>query len=231
MRGLIHYQLLTYIRSYQYIPPLTMYILSLLINYAYTPNPILDSYSFTSLVLFFIMGWFTVTIFHAEDPGQKQITLFHAKSLSVYYAALFTVCLLAALVFSMISTVYPVMAGSFGIAVRSSHFILGFLAHFSLAVLAVSLSSLFTRELVKNKTNTWWGVLSILIGSVVVSALEKSIGWPVWLMPPLYLSLDMMSATDHIQKIPILFYGKFGWIFLYGLLCILLFSGAVKRKM
>jgi len=52
MKGLLHYHFHNYLRSHRYIPPLSLYILSLVINYTYTPNPILDSYSFTSLLLY-----------------------------------------------------------------------------------------------------------------------------------------------------------------------------------
>lgn len=71
MSSLLRYQFINYLRTYQYVPPFTIFILCLVVNYTFVPNPILDSYSFTSLILFFLMGWFTVTLFHAEDEGQK----------------------------------------------------------------------------------------------------------------------------------------------------------------
>ncbi|MBE3570004.1 MAG: hypothetical protein IMW92_07770 [Bacillales bacterium] len=56
MKGLFPYHFVYYLRTYKYVPPLTFYVLTLVVNYVYKPNPILDSYSFTSLVLFFIMA-------------------------------------------------------------------------------------------------------------------------------------------------------------------------------
>lgn len=53
MSSLVRYQLINYLRTYHYVPPFTIFILCLIVNYTFVPNPILDSYSFTSLVLFF----------------------------------------------------------------------------------------------------------------------------------------------------------------------------------
>lgn len=230
MKGLLHYHLHNYLRSHRYIPPLSLYILSLVINYTYTPNPILDSYSFTSLLLFFIMGWFTVTIFHAEDEGQKRITMLHCKNPRKYYRSLFTMGILIGLCLSLISVVYPIVFNAFGVETRGLHLIMGFLSHFSLSLLSLSLSALFTRELIQNQSNTWWGVLGILVISVSISTLKDTIDGFIWLFPPLHFSLEIMSSEDHIKSIPGLFWGQFSWIFLYTFLLIGLFFWIMKRK-
>lgn len=230
MKGLLYYHLHNYLRSHRYIPPLSLYILSLVINYTYTPNPILDSYSFTSLLLFFIMGWFTVTIFHAEDEGQKRITMLHCKNPRKYYRSLFTMGILIGLCLSLISVVYPIVFNAFGVETRGLHLIMGFLSHFSLSLLSLSLSALFTRELIQNQSNTWWGVLGILVISVSISTLKDTIDGFIWLFPPLHFSLEIMSSEDNIKSIPGLFWGQFSWIFLYTFLLIGLFFWIMKRK-
>lgn len=233
MRGLLSYQLINYLRSYRYVPPFSVYIMALIVNYTYIPNPILDSYSFTSLVLFFIMGWFTITIFHAEDEGQKQITLLHCKSLREYHLALFIICALIGFCLSCIYVAYPIVIGAFGGETRSLHIIMGFLSHFSLSIVAIALSAIFTRELVKNNGNTWWGVLSILIISVAIASFKSTIlqvKGLIWLLPPVHLSLEMLSSKDSIKSIPGLFYWQFGWIFLYGMLFISLFFLLIKHR-
>lgn len=230
MKGLLHYHFHNYLRSHRYIPPLSLYILSLVINYTYTPNPILDSYSFTSLLLFFMMGWFTVTIFHAEDEGQKRITVLHCRNLRKYYLSLFTMCILIGFCLSFISVSYPIVFNAFGVETRVLHLIMGFLSHFSLSLLALSLSALFTRELIQNQSNTWWGVLGILVISVAISTLKDTINGFIWLFPPLHFSLEIMSSEDNMKSIPVLFWGQFSWIFLYAFLLIGLFFWIMKRK-
>ncbi|MGM9948866.1 MAG: ABC transporter permease, partial [Lysinibacillus sp.] len=217
MKGLLHYQFVSYLRSYQYIPPFSLFIIFLIVNYTYTPNPILDSYSFTSLILFFLMGWFTVTIFHVEEKGQKQITSLHAQSLGRYYASLYILAALIGLFLSLVAVSYPIVIGAFGGETRPLHIVMGFLSHFSLAFLSIGLSAIFTREIVKNKMNTWWGILSILVISLSLATFKSSflqIKGLIWLVPPVYLPLEMMTSEDGMPFIPDIFYWKFCFVFL-----------------
>jgi len=221
LKGLLQYHAAYYIRSFKGIPPISLFILAIAVDYAYTPNPILDSYSFTSLVIFFVMGWITVTVFHAEDAGQKHITLLHAKSRITYYVSLYFICMVIGFLLSVAAVMYPIIVGAFGVPVTWVHLVMGLLAHFSLAVLSISLSIVFTRIFVKNGANTWWGVLSILLVSVVIASLKSKILYLkgiIWLFPPVHLSLHIMGASDALESIPLALLLKFGWIFLYGLL-------------
>ncbi len=233
MKGLLHYQFINYARSFRYIPPLSIFIIYLIVNYTYTPNPILDSYAVTSLVLFFMMGWFTVTVFHAEDNGQKRITLLHAKNSKDSYLSLYLLCALIGLCLSLVAVAYPVVFNLFGVKVHSLHIVMGLLSHTSLASLAIALSAIFTRDIVKNMRNTWWGVMSILIISLAVVTLKNTIiqlNGLIWLLPPVHLSLEMMSLEDSIEAMPRLFYWQFGWIFIYGFLFIGLFFWRVRQR-
>ncbi|MEK5333567.1 ABC transporter permease [Lysinibacillus sp. FSL W8-0992] len=230
MMSLLHYQLINYLRTYKYIPPFFIFILCTVVNYAFVPNPILDSYSFTSTLLFLLMGWFTVTIFHAEDEGQKVITILHSKGEKAYFGALYLICMAIGFCLSWVSVMYPILIDAFGEKPRTLHIVLGFLAHFSLSILAIGLSALFTRELVKNKQNSWWGVLSILIISIAIVSLKHEVKGFIWLFPPVHLSLEMMSSDDSLQAIPAIFYWQFIWIFIYSLLLIRLFFFMLNRK-
>ncbi|KGR85774.1 hypothetical protein [Lysinibacillus odysseyi] len=233
MKGLLHYQFISYLRSYQYVPPLSLFIILLIVNYTYTPNPILDSYSFTSLMLFFIMGWFTVTIFHVEDPGQKQITLLHSQSLSKYYVSLYLLAALIGLFLSIVAVASPIAFGAFGVKTRILHVLLGVLSHFSLAFLSIGLSAVFTRDIVKKRINTWWGVLSVLVISLSLVAFKASflqVKGLIWLVPPVYLPLEMMASDDSLPFIPEVFYWRFGFVFLYGIFFIAIFLLIIKRK-
>lgn len=233
MKALLRYQFVNYLRTYRYVPPFSIFIIFLVVNYSFTPNPILDSYSFSSIILFFIMGWFTITIFHAEDEDQKMITLLHTKGKKEYNLALFIICILIGLCLSCLSVIYPVLINAFGVKPKLSHSIMGFMSHFSLAFLAIALSSIFTRDLTKNKQNTWWGVLSILIISLAIATLKNvilQIKGLIWLLPPVHFSLEMMNSEDTIVSVPGLFYWQFSWIFIYGIIFIGVFFFISERK-
>lgn len=173
MKNLLCYQCINYLRTKNYIPPFSIFILFIVVNYTFVPNPILDSYSFTSIMLFFLMGWFTITVFHTEEEGQKVITILHSKGQSAYNRSLFIVCVAIAFCLSTVSVIYPTLIGAFSEPPSVLHLLMGFLSHFSLSVLAIALSAIFTRELIRDRQNTWWGVLSILIIAVVIATLKK----------------------------------------------------------
>ena len=232
MKGLIHYIFATYIRTHRYVPPVSLFIMMLIINYTYIPNPIMDSYSFTALLLFFIMGWVTITVVHAEDEGQKQITFIHAKNRWNYYFALIINCMVVGLILSLIAVVYPIVINAFKTELHIIHIVCGFLAHFSLATLSIALSLFFTRELVQSNTNSWWGVISILVITLVLAVAKVEalkIQLISWLVPPLRFSLEIMSGGDDIASIPAYAYWQFGWIFLYSFILMMIFITIAQK--
>lgn len=233
MKGLIHYLFVTYIRTRKYVPPVSLFIMMIIINYTYIPNPIMDSYSFTALLLFFVMGWVTITVVHAEDEGQKQITLIHVKNKWNYSFALIINCLVVALTLSIIAVAYPIVIHAFTAELHFAHILCGLLAHVSLATLSMALSLFFTRDLVKTNTNSWWGVISILVITLVLAGVKVQslkIGIISWLIPPLRFSLEIMSVGDDIASIPMYAYWQFGWIFLYSGILIITFIMTVQRR-
>ena len=232
MKGLICYFFTTYIRTHRYVPPVTLFIMMLIINYTYIPNPIMDSYSFTSLLLFFIMGWVTITIVHAEDEGQKQITLIHSKNKRNYYFALIINCIVVGFILSIVAVAYPLVINAFTPELHVIHILFGFLAHFSIATLSIALSIFFTRELVKTNINSWWGVVSILVFTLVLPIVKEkffNIELINWFIPPLRFSLEIMSVGDDITSISKLAYWQFGWIFIYSAILMVIFTIIVQR--
>lgn len=235
MISLMRYQLSNYARTYQYVPPFSIFILCLVINYTFVPNPILDSFSFTSIILFFLLGWFTVTLFHSEDEGQKMITILHANGSTPYNVSLFIINIVIAFSLSFVSIIYPTVIHAFAEEPRFIHLFLGFSAHFTLATLGMALSALFTRDIVKNKQNTWWGVISVLLFAIVLATLKDSLdqlNGLIWVLPPVHLSLEMLAIGDQITSIPSKFYWQFAWILVYAGFVITLFFllSKLKRK-
>lgn len=193
----------------------------------------MDSYSFTALLLFFIMGQVTITIMHAEDEGQKQITIMHTKNTRKYYLALVINCIVVGLILSIIAVAYPIIFNAFTSGLRMVHIVSGFLAHFNLATLSIALSLFFTRELVKSNINTWWGVISVLVITLVLAVAKVEIlkiELINWLVPPLRYSLEIMGVGDDITSISAQVYGQFGWLFTYSMILIMIFIAIVQKN-
>lgn len=235
MIHLLNYNFVNYFRTYKYIPPLSIYILVLVVNYTYKPNPILDSYSLTALYLFFLMGWITVTIFHAEHATQQDITMYHCKSSNKYFIGLYLTCTIVGVVLSVIYVLYPIIFDMFHESTLNwVHVTLGIMAHFSLSFLAISLAALFTHHLISNSNNIWWGVLSVFIISLATPAmqtkLDASLQFLLWLLPPTSWLIKTMGVGDQVDTITPNMYFSFSWIFFYSALCVILFFALVRRK-
>ncbi|MFP3472618.1 hypothetical protein R0J90_21420, partial [Micrococcus sp. SIMBA_144] len=55
-----------------------------------------------------------------EDKGQKEITLLHAGSRWKYHLALYVICVMIALLLSLVSVMYPIVFQAFGNEIDSS---------------------------------------------------------------------------------------------------------------
>jgi len=179
------------------------------------------------------MGWFTITVLHAEDGVQKQITTLHTKKKKRYYLALIINCAIIGLILSLIAVAYPIVFHSFGPKVQIIHIVTGLLAHFSLAVLSISLSLFFTRDLVKTHVNSWWGVTGILIASLAMAVAQTkilSIKLLAWLLPPIRYVLEITMVDDKITQLPATVYIQFGWIFIYSLILMIIYIAIVSKR-
>ena len=156
----------------------------------------------------------------------------HSKNKRNYYFALIINCIVVGFILSIIAVAYPLVINAFTPELHVIHILFGFLAHFSIATLSIALSIFFTRELVKTNINSWWGVVSILVFTLVLPIVKEkffNIELINWFIPPLRFSLEIMSVGDDITSISKLAYWQFGWIFIYSAILMVIFTTIVQR--
>ncbi|KAA9023974.1 hypothetical protein [Niallia endozanthoxylica] len=73
MTYFVIYQLIGFIRSLKFIPPTVFFLTWIFILYAYNNAPILSSYGVSSIALYLVMTWITMTIFTLEADSEKHI--------------------------------------------------------------------------------------------------------------------------------------------------------------
>lgn len=230
MKALI---VLDYIKSYRYVPPASIFLIMLVVNYTYAPNPILSSYALTAIYLFFITAWLTLSFFHTEDSVQQNLTILHAKSKMKYFLSKYFTMFLFVLILAVVSVVYPIVFHMFGEPVTSDELIIGFLSHLLLGVLSVSISVLFTRNIVMKLSNAWLGVslaLVVSLTSIGLKSVLPAVFQPViCVLPPVPGIIGLMEEKN-IQD----FYLEFGfvylWLCMYSCVLIALFLLIDKKK-
>ena len=80
MIAFIQYQYKKYLRSYQFIPPMMIFITWIIIQYLYSGQPILSSYASSCLVLLIISCWLTINILNLETLNEKYLLFIQFES-------------------------------------------------------------------------------------------------------------------------------------------------------
>ncbi|SDY60840.1 ABC transporter permease [Bacillus sp. 166amftsu] len=227
MIALIRYNFLDYTKSYKYVPPIAMYIISLLFVYAYTPNPIVTTYLETALMLYLLSAWITITLFHTEDPVQEQITLSHTKSIQALYLSKYVTVLLICSVLSLISVIYPIAFHMFNEKMTVSLFITGFLVHFSLSILGTSITTLFTRNIIQKASTAWLSLSFVLLITIASIRLKKDMPELLWFFPPIN---HFMMLGQHEHPLPVRVLWLTAWALAYSVVLIGLFLSLVRKR-
>lgn len=227
MIALIRYNFLDYTKSYKYVPPIAMYIVSLLFVYSYTPNPIVATYLETALTLYLLSAWITITLFHTEDPVQEQMTLSHTKNIWTLYLGKYVTVLLICSILSLISVIYPIVFHMFNEKMTVSLFITGLLSHFSLSILGISIATLFTRNIIKKASTAWLSLSFVLLITIASIRLKKEMPELLWVFPPINSFLMLGQYEQHLL-VHVLWLTA--WALIYSLLLITLFLFLVRKK-
>ncbi|MQR89642.1 ABC transporter permease [Bacillus megaterium] len=226
MGALIRYHFITYIKSYRYIPPLALYIISLCMNYTYRPNPVLDSFFNTALFLFFLTTWFTMSLFHAEDSSQEVITKLHVGKKNKYFMSKLISCMLLFTLLSAVSIAYPVLLDMFEVDISTKQMVFGFIIHWTFSLLGMSIGLVFTRDVVREGSLSWFGPLFILIVTLAAAGVSfpyQGGGLLLYVLPP--VSAIIQFINEGLNKFLV-----FGWALLYAIALISLYLWRANRR-
>ncbi|MCG7407260.1 hypothetical protein MH117_07500 [Paenibacillus sp. ACRRX] len=196
MSTMITYLLRQYVRSNRYFPPLAVLGLCLMMLYSMQPNPVLDSYAASAVMLFFISAWFCYGFGHTEHPYQEMISIVHIKNPNLYFLSK----LIAASVLIGISCLFvvllPVLMQVFDRPVTWKDMLLGLIGHLELAILAACITACFQSKGVGKRSVVLGGLVLTLILSLCQGAfLHNFPDWLLplsWFIPPAYHVMDVL---------------------------------------
>ncbi|MCM3236421.1 hypothetical protein M3589_01635 [Heyndrickxia oleronia] len=199
MKGFMHYQLLNYIRSLKMIPPLTIFCVWIIVLYIYKGVPILSSYAVTSITVYLIMTWLTMTVFSIEEESEKHILYVHLGNKKRYLWGKWATCFVFSFILIIIAIIYPIIMNNFRGTIHTLHFALAFYSHWTLALFGIFIGSLFSFSL--NKYSWLSAVLVIVISLAYEGIVEKVsfVKWLLWLFPPVTQVLNYLNMGDSVQ--------------------------------
>lgn len=232
MQELIKYSVQDYFRSHKYFPPISTYIIFIFVFYTYTPNPIIDSYTVTAVVLYIISAWLCISLLSLDSSVQKQIMILTINSRTRYYISKLVAVWLIAMVLAIYAFLYPIIFNLFSEPVTLTIGVIS-LVNFMLSVtLGVCVASLFSGGLMGSPINSYGGLAFILTISLaaqgiynILPSIFKSI---VWIIPPAMITQSpLRNWTEETFTGLSIF--PFIWTAIYSFLILYLFLRLSKR--
>lgn len=197
---LITYMLKSYSRSYRYFPPLIFCLLGIVLVYSYRPNPIMESYAITSIVIYLISAWFCYSFIHSMDETQGHILILHSGSVRTYLIGQMVTVLICCFLLSLFALFYPITMNMFDETVRVYQLLLALLVHVELALLGILVALFFNKSFYQSARFSIAMIFIVLIITTVKDGVIKDFGaglaFLFWLLPPASQTFNLLIHVD-----------------------------------
>lgn len=232
MKNLIKYTLHDYIRSHKYFPPISTFMILIFVFYTYTPNPIIDSYAVTAVILYIISAWVCLSILQLDPPVQRQLMAIQVRSWNRYYVSKLISAVIISSILSVYALLYPIVFNMFSEPVTLTIGLVSFANYLILGILGVSLASLFSKVILKSAINSFGGLTLTIVLSLAAIGIERVLPSflknVLWVIPPATITQTPLLKWDggyiyDLARFP------FIWVIIYSFIIIFLFLQLAKR--
>lgn len=220
MTGFIRYQFISYIRSLKMIPPITAFCAWIFVLYAYSGVAILSSYAVTSITIYLVMTWLTMSAFSIEEESERYILFVQLDSKNRYLWGKWTICLIFAILFMVLAILYPIMMNSFKGTIRPIHLGLAIYSHFLLAWFGILVGTFFSVTSFATRKYAWLSAMLVIVVSISYEGIVEKISllkWGLIIFPPVTHVINYSNGDDTIQ-IGNDFWLLAMWAFVYSVL-------------
>ena len=232
LQALITYSLQDFFRSHKYFPPISTYIIFIFVFYTYTPNPVIDSYAVTAVVLYIISSWLCISLLSLDPPVQKQVMILTIESSTRYYLSKLVSVWLIAIALTLYAFFYPIIFNMFSEPISFTTGSVSLINHILSATLGVCVASLFSSGLMKSLINSYGGLAFTLTLSIAAQGIYTVLPSPfkqiVWAIPPAMTTQSPLRnwSGETFIGLPLF---PFVWLVIYSCLILLLFLKLSKR--
>jgi len=234
LKELIKYSLQDYIRSHKYFPPISTFFILIFVYYTYTPNPIIDSYAVTALILYVVSAWLCISVLALDPPVQRQMMILHLGSLNRYYLSKLISVFLISIILAVYAFVYPIVFNMFNETVTLTISLVSLLNHILLGILGICVASLFSKVITESVVNSFGGLSLIIVISLaalgIYDTLPSFLKSIVWIIPPV-ASTHPVLINWNGESILGLSIFPFIWIIIYSMLLLYLFLKLARASL
>lgn len=203
MSSFVRYELISFIRSLKFIPPVVLYLAWVFILYAYKNVPILSSYGVSSIALYIVMTWIAMAMFSMEEESEKHILIAHLGSKRKYLRGKWHTLLILMIPLMLFAVFFPIITGSFNGRMTAEYYLLTFFCHTVFAIFGVIVGTLFSATGFAMKKYAWLSAVFVLVCSLASKSLIETaafLKWTLWLLPPVFHVIEHMGNEFIVNK-------------------------------
>lgn len=224
MSGFIRYQFISYLRSLKIIPPVTLFIVWVILFYTYKGVPILSSFAITSIAIYLVITWITMNIFSIEEENEKHILFTHLGSKQHYLWGKWAVCFIISFVLILFAIIYPILMNNFKGTILLGHLSLSIYSHIFLAIFGILIGSFFSITAMAGKKYAWLSAILVIVVSISYEGIVEKFNffkWALILFPPVYNVNKYLSGNDTV-RIDNDFWFQMAWVIAYIIIILVL---------
>lgn len=196
----IQYQFLNYIKSFRFIPPVTVYLGWIVILYAYKNVPILSSYAVSSLALLLVMTWVTMSFMPLENGNEKYILLANLRSKGIFLLGKWVSCAIILIFLLLFALLFPIVTNSFKGEITALQLVLAVYGHLLLGGMGMLVGTFFSVTNFVKKSSAWLASIFVLVISIAKVAIVETVPllkWVLVIFPPVPTILERLNRGDH----------------------------------
>jgi len=198
LKAFVRYQLISYIRSLKLIPPAFIFLAWIFILYAYKNVPILSSYGVSSIALYLVMTWITMSIFTMEEESEKHILFAHLAGKLKFLIGKWVALLITMSPLALFAILYPLVTGSFQGEMTVGQYGMTFYSHIIFGLFGILVGTLFSATTLAMKKYAWLSAVFIIVVSLAAKSLIESLSffkWILWVVPPVFGVIEYMEDS------------------------------------
>lgn len=232
MSTLIGYMLKSYTRSQRYFAPLSGIVIAVLVLYSYKPNPVMNSYAATAVILFIGCAAMGLSFLNHEHAVLRQVLIVHLRSARRYSIGGILSLSILALLLDVMIVLYPLITRQFSEPVGFYRFLLALTGHGLMGLLGITISLFLQSSWIAKRSyaaGLMLGIIILSIGGTKISGLLtgylKLLGL---LLPPAAPLMNALMNGDSLSVTSMLM--SFVHVSLYIVLLIALYFFRVGKK-
>lgn len=218
MSAFIRYQLISFVRSLKFIPPVVIFCAWVFILYAYKNVPILSSYAVSSIVMYLIMTWITMSIFTLDEESEKHILISHLRRKVSYLFGKWLTILVIMIPLLLFAVFFPIIIESFEGNMSVKLYIYTFYSHLVFSSFGILVGTLFSATKLATKKYAWLSSVFIIVVSLSSKSIIEMMAfskWILWIFPPVFKVTDYMEGDSQLLlNKPIIFDSIFVVVYL-----------------